>query len=99
MDFNAIARSTMRDAAITMLHAERTRLRAGCAALLFAAACALGGCANSGATSGASGAFAMASAGGGATVPFEPIDGPPPPAFSPPSPLPDPHTQSPPLST
>jgi len=71
----------MRDAAITLLHEGRARLRAGCAALLFAAACALGGCANSGATSGASGAFAMASAGGGATVAFEQIDGPPPQVF------------------
>src|SRR5258708_29857801 len=81
MDFNAIARSTMRDAAITLLYTGRTRLRAVCAALLFAAACALGGCANSGATSGASRAFAMASAGGGATVAFEQIDGPPPQGF------------------
>jgi hypothetical protein len=71
----------MRDAAITLLHAGHARLRAGCAALLFTAACALGGCANSGATSGASGAFAMASAGSGATVAFEQIDGPPPQVF------------------
>ena len=71
----------MRDAAITLLHEGRARLRAGCAALLFAAACALGGCANSGATSGASGAFAMASVGSGATVAFEQIDGPPPQVF------------------
>jgi hypothetical protein len=56
-------------------------LRAGAAALLFAAACALGGCANSSATSGASGAFAMAPAGDGPTVAFESIDGPPPQVF------------------
>ena len=68
----------MRDASITLLHASR----AGFAALLLAAACALGGCASNGAaTSGASGAFAMASAGSGATVAFEQIDGPPPQVF------------------
>jgi hypothetical protein len=55
--------------------------RAGLAALLLAAACALGGCANSGATSGASGAFAMAGATDGPTVAFESIDGPPPQVF------------------
>jgi hypothetical protein len=68
----------MRDASITLLHASRL----GFAALLLAAACAVGGCANGGATSGASGAFAMASAGGGGpTVAFESIDGPPPQVF------------------
>ena len=41
-------------------------------------ACALGGCAGSGA---ASGSFAMAGAGGGPTVAFESIDGPPPQVF------------------
>lgn len=46
------------------------------AALLLA--CALGGCASSGGSG--SGAFAMAP-GGGATVAFESIDGPPPPVF------------------
>ena len=46
------------------------------AALLLVALCALGGCANGGAPAGA-----FASAGGGATVAFESIDGPPPPVF------------------
>src|SRR6266576_4318530 len=78
MDFNAIARDTMRDASITLLHASRASL----AALLVAAACALGGCAsNCAATSSASGAFAMASASDGPTVAFEQIDGPPPQVF------------------
>src|SRR6267154_4729497 len=76
MDFNAIARGTMRDVSIT-LKAGRT----GFAALLLAAACALGGCASGGATSGASGAFAMASASDGPTIAFESIDGPPPQVF------------------
>src|SRR6266566_5017135 len=77
MDFNAIARDTMRDASITLLHASRASL----AALLVAAACALGGCASNGAaTSSASGAFAMASASDGPTVAFEQIDAPPAPA-------------------
>jgi hypothetical protein len=49
----------------------------GAAALLFALACALGGCAGGGAP--AAGAFA--SAGGDATVAFESIDGPPPNVF------------------
>ena len=68
----------MRDASITLLHASRASL----AALLVAAACALGGCASNGAaTSSASGAFAMASASDGPTVAFEQIDGPPPQVF------------------
>jgi hypothetical protein len=67
----------MRDVSINLFKAART----GFAALLLAAACALGGCANGGATSGASGAFAMASAGDGPTVAFESIDGPPPQVF------------------
>src|SRR3954468_11223178 len=46
------------------------------AAMLLAGLCALGGCANGGAAAGA-----FASAGGGATVAFESIDGPPPPVF------------------
>ena len=46
------------------------------AALLLAALCVLGGCANGGAPAGV-----FASAGGGATVAFESIDGPPPPVF------------------
>ena len=51
-------------------------LRALCAAMLLAGLCALGGCANGGAAAGA-----FASAGGGATVAFESIDGPPPNVF------------------
>jgi len=46
------------------------------AALLLATLSGLGGCANGGAP-----AAAFASAGGGATVAFESIDGPPPPVF------------------
>src|SRR6185295_1653738 len=52
--------------------------RAMIAAALLVAASALGGCAGGGATTG-SGSYAMAtSAGGGPTVAFESIDGPPP---------------------
>lgn len=51
--------------------------RAIIAAALFVVACALGGCAGGGA---ASGSFAMAP-GGGSTVAFESIDGPPPAVF------------------
>jgi hypothetical protein len=67
----------MRDASITLFQAAR----AGSAALLFAAACALGGCASGGATNGTSSAFAMASASDGPTIAFESIDGPPPQIF------------------
>jgi hypothetical protein len=67
----------MRDVSITLFKAAR----AGFAGLLLAAACALGSCANGGATSGASSAFAMASASDGPTVAFESIDGPPPQVF------------------
>jgi hypothetical protein len=66
----------IRDASIIWLRSSRTTLRAG-AALLLVVTCALGGCANSG----ASGAFAMAPAGDGPTVAFESIDGPPPQVF------------------
>jgi len=53
--------------------------RAAIAALLLSATCALGGCASGGA---ASNAYAMApSTGGGATVAFETVDGPPPQVF------------------
>jgi hypothetical protein len=52
--------------------------RAIVAAALFVVACALGGCAGGGA---ASGSFAMATSGGGSTVAFESIDGPPPAVF------------------
>ena len=67
----------MRDAStLSPLLAGRALLRAGCVALLCAAAGALGGCASGGAP-GAS--FAMAS--DGSTVAFESIDGPPPAVF------------------
>jgi hypothetical protein len=58
--------------------AGRTAPRAAIAAALFTIACALGGCAGGGATSGS---FAMASGGSGPTVAFESIDGPPPQIF------------------
>ena len=67
----------MRDASTLPPHPfGRALLRAGCVALLLAAAGALGGCASGGAP-GAS--FAMA--GDGPTVAFESIDGPPPQVF------------------
>lgn len=67
----------MRDASINL--PRRTVIRTGLVALAFATATALGGCASSGATSGA---FAMAGTGdGGSTVAFESIDGPPPQVF------------------
>jgi hypothetical protein len=67
----------MRDALITRcLLAPRAIV----AAVLLVVACALGGCASSGS---ASGSYAMASTGtgGGPTVAFESIDGPPPHVF------------------
>jgi len=54
--------------------------RAMIVAALFAVSCALGGCAG-GAGGGASASFAMAPSGGGSTVAFESIDGPPPDVF------------------
>src|SRR4051795_10702261 len=65
----------MRDASANLLRTSRTVSRAVVAAALLMA-CALGGCASGGP---ASGAFAMA--GGGSTVAFESIDGPPPQVF------------------
>src|SRR5437016_1526766 len=65
----------MRDASANLLRTSRTISRAAVAAALLVA-CALGGCASGGA---GSGAFAMA--GGGSTVAFESIDGPPPQVF------------------
>lgn len=53
-------------------------MRATIAAALVAAACALGGCAGGGATGES---FAIAATGGGPTVTFESIDGPPPQVF------------------
>ena len=58
--------------------ASRIAPRAAIAATLLAIAFALGGCAGGGA---ASGSFAMAGGGNGATVTFESIDGPPPQVF------------------
>ena len=66
----------MRDSVNTPFRGSRTAPRAIMAALLLAFACGLSGCAGSAAVSGS---FAMA--GGGATVAFESIDGPPPQVF------------------
>jgi hypothetical protein len=66
----------MRDTFATLFRASPTAPRAAVAAMLLAIACGLGGCAGGGA---AGGPFAMA--GGGSTVAFESIDGPPPPVF------------------
>lgn len=68
----------MRDPINTPFRAGRTAPRAAVAALLLAMACGLGGCASGGAA--VSGSYAMAS-GGGPTVAFESIDGPPPQVF------------------
>src|SRR6185437_11128515 len=62
----------MRDASIHLLRAGRAHLRVCVAVLLLAAASTLGGCASSGATSGA---YAKAST--GPAIAFESIDGPP----------------------
>jgi hypothetical protein len=67
----------MRDASNTFSRPRRTLLRAGCAVLWLAAACALGGCAAGGTATSSS--FAMAT--DGPTVAFESIDGPPPQVF------------------
>jgi hypothetical protein len=70
----------MRDAITTLFRAaaaSRTAPRAAVVATLLAIAGGLGGCASGGAVGGS---FAMAS-GGGATVAFESIDGPPPQIF------------------
>src|SRR5689334_18572646 len=69
----------MRDASNTSARPRRTLLHAGLAVLCFAAACALGGCGAGGTAT--SGAFAMANDGGGQTIAFESIDGPPPGVF------------------
>jgi hypothetical protein len=74
----------MRDASNHPARPHRTLLRAGFAALCIAAAAALastlGGCAAGGAAT--SGAFAMATdGGGGQTIAFESVDGPPPGVF------------------
>jgi hypothetical protein len=69
----------MRDASNTSARPRRTLLHAGLAALCLAVACTLGGCGAGGTTT--SGAFAMANDGGGQTIAFESIDGPPPGVF------------------
>jgi hypothetical protein len=66
----------MRDTIALLFRTSRTAPRATIAAMLLAMACGLGGCAGGGA---AGGAFALA--GGGPTVAFESIDGPPPHVF------------------
>src|SRR3954462_9791523 len=66
----------MRDTSATVFRASRAAPRAAVAAILLAAACTVGGCAGGGAVGGS---FAMA--GGGSTVAFESIDGPPPHVF------------------
>jgi hypothetical protein len=69
----------MRDASTNLHRAGLAIARAAIAAALLVAACALGGCANGNNTP--SDSFAMAAPGGGATVAFESIDGPPPQVF------------------
>jgi hypothetical protein len=64
----------MTDTFATLFRAIRMAPRAAIAATLLM----LGGCASGGAVNDS---FAMASSGGGATVAFESIDGPPPPVF------------------
>jgi hypothetical protein len=68
----------MRDASTHLLRAGLAIARAAIAAALLVAACALGGCANGNTPSDS---FAMAAPGGGTTVAFESIDGPPPQVF------------------
>jgi len=62
----------------SLFQSKTIAMRATFAASVLVAACALGGCAGGGA---ASNSYAMASAGGGPTVTFESIDGPPPQVF------------------
>jgi hypothetical protein len=66
----------MRGTVAIPFRSSRTAPRAAVAAILLAMACGLGGCAGGGAVGGS---FAMA--GGGSTVAFESIDGPPPHVF------------------
>jgi hypothetical protein len=79
MHFNDIAEA-MREASSILFGASRTICRAAITAVLLAVGCGLGGCAGGG---DASNSFAMASGGngGGQTVTFESIDGPPPQVF------------------
>src|SRR6202158_4488529 len=67
----------MRDTFATLFRASRAVPRAAVAAVLLALACGLGGCAGGGGAAGGS----CAMAGGGPTVAFESIDGPPPNVF------------------
>jgi hypothetical protein len=76
MRFNDIA-GVMWDASSVLFRPGREAARAAIAVMLMALACGLGGCASGGA---ASNAYAMAG-GGGQTVTFESIDGPPPQVF------------------
>lgn len=69
----------MRDSVTTPVRTCTVAPRAAVAALLFAVACGLGGCAGGGVSAG--GSAAMASYSSGPTVAFESIDGPPPPIF------------------
>jgi len=62
----------------SLFQSKTIAMRATAEAAVLVAACALGGCAGGGA---ASNSYAMASAGGGPTVTFESIDGPPPQVF------------------
>lgn len=71
----------MRDASITLLRTSRRALRTGVAALLLAAASALGGCASGGAASGSFASTSFAATGDNPTIAFESIDGPPPGVF------------------
>ena len=68
----------MREASSSLFRASRRFSRAAIAVTLLAVACGLGGCANGGAVANS---YAMAGGGGGATVAFESIDGPPPQVF------------------
>jgi hypothetical protein len=71
----------MRDASKNFAWTSRTALRAGVAALLLAAGCALGGCAGGGAASGSFASSSFAATGDNPTIAFESIDGPPPGVF------------------
>ena len=68
----------MREVSFSLFQASRQISRAAIAGAWLAVACALGGCAAGGAPGNS---FAMASGGGGTTVTFESIDGPPPQVF------------------
>jgi hypothetical protein len=66
----------MKDASEILFRAGRITPRAAIAAALLVISCGLGGCAGNG-----TGGGPLAQAGGGATVAFESIDGPPPQVF------------------